>query len=38
MRATLITRVGDHSWSTQQPWDANAPRLNGFMEPTRFEF
>jgi len=38
MRATLITRVGDHSWSTQQPWDANAPRLSGFMEPTRFEF
>ncbi len=38
MRATLITRVSDHSWSTTQPWDANAPRLTGFVEPTRFEF
>ncbi len=38
MRATIITRVSDHSWSTQQPWDANAPRLTGFVEPTRFEF
>ncbi len=38
MRATIITRVSDHSWSPAQPWDANAPRLTGFVEPTRFEF
>ena len=38
MRATLITRSGDNSWTTTEPWDCNAPRLSGFPEPSRFQF
>jgi protein-L-isoaspartate(D-aspartate) O-methyltransferase len=38
MRTTLITRSGDNSWSTTEPWDCNAPRLSGFAEPSRFKF
>jgi protein-L-isoaspartate(D-aspartate) O-methyltransferase len=38
MRTTLITRSGDNSWSTTEPWDCNAPRLSGFTEPSRFKF
>ena len=38
MRTTLITRSGDNSWTTTEPWDCNAPRLSGFVEPSRFKF
>ncbi len=38
MRTTLITRNGENSWSTTEPWDCNAPRLSGFAEPSRFKF
>jgi protein-L-isoaspartate(D-aspartate) O-methyltransferase len=38
MRTTLITRNGENSWSTTEPWDCNAPRLTGFAEPSRFKF
>jgi protein-L-isoaspartate(D-aspartate) O-methyltransferase len=38
MRATLITRTSDSSWTTTEPWDCNAPRLGGFPEHSRFQF
>lgn len=38
MRITLITRTGQNSWTTTEPWDSNAPRLRGFAEPSRFTF
>lgn len=38
MRATLITRVDDASFSSAQPWDTVAPRLRNFTEPSRFSF
>ncbi|HSH90740.1 MAG TPA: protein-L-isoaspartate O-methyltransferase [Ramlibacter sp.] len=38
MRATFITRTGETSYSTQQPWDTLAPRLAHFPEPSRFQF
>ena len=38
MRATLVTRVGDAAWRTTQAWDTVAPRLQGFAEPSRFNF
>ena len=38
MRATLISRTHDNSWTTTEPWDCNAPRLSGFAEPSRFKF
>jgi protein-L-isoaspartate(D-aspartate) O-methyltransferase len=38
MRTTFITRTGDASYSTKQPWDTNAPRLAHFPEPSRFHF
>jgi protein-L-isoaspartate(D-aspartate) O-methyltransferase len=38
MRATVITRTGQNSWTTTEPWDCNAPRLSGFAEPSRFKF
>ena len=38
MRATVITRTGPSSFVTAQPWDANAPRLSGFAEPSAFRF
>ncbi|HSV47358.1 MAG TPA: protein-L-isoaspartate O-methyltransferase [Ramlibacter sp.] len=38
MRATLITRTGEASYATSQPWDTAAPRLAHFPEPTRFHF
>ncbi len=38
MRATLITRTGPGQFSTRQPWDTVAPRLQGFTEPSRFSF
>lgn len=38
MRATFVTRIGDASYSTEQPWDTIAPRLAHFPEPSRFHF
>ncbi|MFC5498060.1 protein-L-isoaspartate O-methyltransferase [Caenimonas terrae] len=38
MRATFITRTGDSSYATAQPWDTVAPRLVHFPEPSRFRF
>jgi protein-L-isoaspartate(D-aspartate) O-methyltransferase len=38
MRATLITRTSETSWTTAEPWDCTAPRLSGFAEPSRFQF
>jgi protein-L-isoaspartate(D-aspartate) O-methyltransferase len=38
MRATFITRTGEASYSTAQPWDTVAPRLAHFPEPSRFQF
>ena len=38
MRATLVTRTGDATYTTTQPWDTLAPRLRNFPEPSRFTF
>ena len=38
MRATVITRTGDASFHTAQPWDTVAPRLLHFPQPSRFRF
>ncbi len=38
MRAALVTRVSDTEFNTTYPWDANAPRLQNFPEPSRFQF
>jgi protein-L-isoaspartate(D-aspartate) O-methyltransferase len=38
MRATVVTRSSDSSFTTAEPWDCNAPRLCGFAEPSRFTF
>jgi len=38
MRATLVTRTSSTDFRTTQPWDANAPRLQNFTEPSRFQF
>jgi protein-L-isoaspartate(D-aspartate) O-methyltransferase len=38
MRANFITRTGETSYSTAQPWDTAAPRLLHFPEPSRFRF
>jgi len=38
MRATIITRMGEASFQTTQPWDTMAPRLCHFPEPSSFRF
>jgi protein-L-isoaspartate(D-aspartate) O-methyltransferase len=38
MRATIVTRTGEASYQTAQPWDTVAPRLRNFPEPSRFRF
>jgi protein-L-isoaspartate(D-aspartate) O-methyltransferase len=38
MRATFITRTGEASYTTEQPWDTLAPRLANFPEASRFHF
>jgi protein-L-isoaspartate(D-aspartate) O-methyltransferase len=38
MRATFITRTGETTFTTVQPWDTMAPRLAHFPEPSRFQF
>jgi protein-L-isoaspartate(D-aspartate) O-methyltransferase len=38
MRFTLITRTGEATFTTAQPWDTVAPRLANFPEPSTFKF
>ena len=38
MSATLFTRTGEATWETHALWDTQAPRLQGFAEPSRFHF
>lgn len=38
MRTALVTRVSDTGFNTTYPWDTNAPRLQNFPEPSRFQF
>ncbi len=38
MRATFVTRTGESTYRTVQPWDTVAPRLENFPEPSRFRF
>jgi protein-L-isoaspartate(D-aspartate) O-methyltransferase len=38
MRATFVTRNSATDFTTRQPWDCSAPRLQNFQEPSRFEF
>ena len=38
MRATVVTRGSDTAYTTTQPWDTVAPRLQNFPEPERFIF
>lgn len=38
MRTALVTRVSDTEFNTTYPWDTNAPRLQNFPEPSRFQF
>jgi protein-L-isoaspartate(D-aspartate) O-methyltransferase len=38
MRATLVKRVSETAFETQQSWDTLAPRLSGFAETPRFTF
>jgi protein-L-isoaspartate(D-aspartate) O-methyltransferase len=38
MRATFITRTGETTYTTAQPWDTMAQRLANFPEPSRFQF
>ena len=37
MRATIVTRTSDATFSTVQSWDTVAPRLQNFPEPSRFK-
>lgn len=38
MRCTVVTKTGDAQYRTVQSWDAAAPRLQNFPEPSRFKF
>jgi len=38
MRATLVTRGGEHDFASVELFDTVAPRLAGFDEPSRFKF
>jgi protein-L-isoaspartate(D-aspartate) O-methyltransferase len=38
MRARLFTRVGDAAFSEVDLFDTVAPRLEGFVQPSRFQF
>lgn len=38
MHATLVKRVSETAFETQQSWDTLAPRLSGFAETPRFTF
>lgn len=38
MSATLLTRLGDDQFRTEQNWETMAPRLQHFPEPSAFRF
>jgi len=38
LRVSLVQRTGEDTWTETQPWDCDAPRLQGFAEPERFQF
>ena len=38
MRATVVTRTSETGFKPSQPWDAVAPRLLNFPEPSPFQF
>lgn len=38
MRATVVTRTSETDFTTTQPWDTVAQRLQNFPEPERFTF
>ena len=38
MYATVMTRTGESTWTTVQPWDTVVPRLLNFPEPSHFHF
>ncbi len=38
MRATVITRTGEASFTTRQPWDTVVARLLNFPETSQFQF
>lgn len=38
MRATVITRTGDATYSSSQGWDTVLPRLRNFPEASKFQF
>lgn len=38
MRARLVRRAGEASWSQTDLFETQAPRLEGFAEPSRFRF
>ena len=38
MRATVLTRTSETSWSATTPWDTIVPRLVNFPEPSKFRF
>lgn len=38
MSATLVTRLGEQTWRSEQRWETIAPRLCHFPEPSAFHF
>jgi protein-L-isoaspartate(D-aspartate) O-methyltransferase len=38
MSATLLTRLGESQFRTEQNWETVAPRLQHFPEPSAFRF
>jgi protein-L-isoaspartate(D-aspartate) O-methyltransferase len=38
MCATFVTRTSATDFRTAQPWDCDAPRLQNFPEPSKFQF
>jgi protein-L-isoaspartate(D-aspartate) O-methyltransferase len=38
MCATFVTRTSTTDFRTAQPWDCDAPRLQNFPEPSKFQF
>jgi protein-L-isoaspartate(D-aspartate) O-methyltransferase len=38
MCATFVTRTSATDFRTTQPWDCDAPRLQNFPEPSKFQF
>jgi protein-L-isoaspartate(D-aspartate) O-methyltransferase len=38
MCATFVTRTSTTDFRTSQPWDCDAPRLQNFPEPSKFQF